>query len=534
MRKHQQRQILELIQTLKEAQALKLYANCQNGALRIGEFIEHIEGGSRGVQTIALLREYCELLRKADQGEICEEPLLEHLLKVKDSVDSELKPDKIEIAFLSYNASMADSIESIYLAAKADPNCDAYWIPIPFFELNADGSFGPMRYEDADCYGGNIECTNWREYNIDARHPDVIFTFAPYDAGNYVTSVHPVYYCERLRELTDLLCYVPYFVVLDDVPEHFTTLAGCVYAHKVIVQSKKVRDTYVRVFKEQYGERFGNPEGKFIALGSPKYDKVVNSRREDFTLPGKWRELIDGRKVVFYNTSIVPILGLNEQCLEKLKFVLDTFRNRDDVALWWRPHPLSEATYQSMRPQFFEEYERIITDYKRGGWGIYDDSSDLHRAIAWSDACYGDLSSIAELVCCSGKMIMEQNHGYCAVGASESSPEKALENCRNHLPFDDEPEDRAKIMNLLLRLPDDEWQKPHKSVYELVLYESNGDKFGVTLGDYLDAIVTEPKAEWLQNREEIMFKYWRNIQHSKSEIGSTGKEIYDFVRKLCI
>jgi hypothetical protein len=238
--------------------------------------------------------------------------------------------------------------------------------------------------------------------------------------------------------------------------------------------------------------------------------------------------LIDGRKVVFYNTSVTPILEANERCLEKLKFVLDTFRNRGDVALWWRPHPLSEATYKSMRPQFLEEYERIVTDYKRGEWGIYDDSSDLHRAIAWSDAYYGDMSSVAELVCCSGKMIMSQNHEYCAVGASESSPETPLGN------FDNEPGDRARILNLLLRLPDDEWQKPHKSVYELVLYESNGDRLGVTLDDYLDAIVAEPKAEWLQNREEIVFKYWRNIQHSKSEIGSTGKEIYDFVRKLCI
>jgi hypothetical protein len=47
MRRYQQRQILELIQTLKEAQALKLYANCQNCALHICEFIERIEGEAR-------------------------------------------------------------------------------------------------------------------------------------------------------------------------------------------------------------------------------------------------------------------------------------------------------------------------------------------------------------------------------------------------------------------------------------------------------------------------------------------------------
>jgi hypothetical protein len=296
MRKHQQGQILELIQTLGEAQSIGLLARCRDCARQIGEFIRYIESESGGVRTIALLEEYRELLLRAENGEIGPEPLQDRLIKIENSVRNELKPNRIEIAFLSYNASMADSIESIYLTAKADPDCDAYWIPIPYFERNPDGSFGQMRYEGADCYGNGIECTDWREYDIEARHPDVIFTFAPYDSGNYVTSVHPAFYCERLRGLTDLLCYIPYFVVWDDAPEHFATLAGCVYAHKVAVQSEKVRGTYIRVFRERYGDSLGRPEDKFVALGSPKFDKVINAGREDFTLPDKWRELIGDKK----------------------------------------------------------------------------------------------------------------------------------------------------------------------------------------------------------------------------------------------
>jgi hypothetical protein len=224
-----------------------------------------------------------------------------------------------------------------------------------------------------------------------------------------VTSVHPVFYCERLREHTDLLCYVPYFVVLDDVPEHFATLAGCIYAHKVIVQSEKVRDTYIRVFKKHYGDSFGKPEDKFVALGSPKYDKVINFRREDFTLPDEWRELIGGRKVIFYNTSVGAILQEDESYLRKLKFVLDTFRNHDNVVLWWRPHPLNKAAYKAMRPQLLEEYEQIVSDYKHGGWGIYDDTADLHRAICWSDAYCGDWSSVVLMYRVTGKPIIIGN-----------------------------------------------------------------------------------------------------------------------------
>jgi hypothetical protein len=266
-----------------------------------------------------------------------------------------------------------------------------------------------MHYEGADHYSDDIECTDWRQYDIEVRHPDVVFTFAPYDSGNYVTSVPPDFYCERLQKLTDLLVYVPYFVVVGKVPDHFCTVAGCMFAHKVVLQSEKIRDTYVRVFGETYGNRFGKPEDKFVALGSPKYDKTANTRREDCPLPDEWHELIGGRKIILYNTNVGAILQGNEQYLKKLRHVLDTFLDRTDVVLWWRPHPLNEATYHSMRPQLLDDYEQIIAGYRRGAWGIYDDTPDLHRAIAWSDAYYGDWSSLVPMYQITGKPEMVAN-----------------------------------------------------------------------------------------------------------------------------
>ena len=404
MRKHQQRQILGLLQTLKEAQSVGLYVDCQDGAVGIGEFIESIVG--EGSRTVALMEDYCELLYKASIGQAGERQLDKHLLQVENTVKSELRPNRIEIVFLSYKADMSDSIESIYLAAKSDPNCDAFWIPVPYFDRKTDGSFGEMRYEGADRYDGNIICTDWREYDIEVRRPDVIFTFNPYDAGNYVTSVHPDYYCERLRNLTDLLVYVPYFVLAGDAPEHFCTVAGCVYAHKVIVQAKKIRDTYIRVFKKAYGNGYGRAEDKFAALGSPKFDRILSSRRECHELPQNWSDLIGDRKAVLFNTSISAMLEKDEQYLIKLRYVLETFRSRDDIVLWWRPHPLVEATYSSMRPQLFEDYKQIVADYKRKNFGIYDDTTNLHRALAWTDACYGDGGSIVSMCQIKGKPVM--------------------------------------------------------------------------------------------------------------------------------
>jgi hypothetical protein len=408
MRKQQQQQILELLDTLREAQSAGLYADAQEGALAVGAFIESVAG--EGTHTVKLLEEYCELLYGASMGKVGGKALRKHLIKLENSVRDELAPDRIEVVFVSYNASMSDSILSIYAAAKADPACDAVWLPVPYFEKNRDGSFGTMHYEGAECYG-DTDCADWREYDIEARRPDAIFTFNPYDASNLVTSVHPDFYCERLRGLTDLLVYVPYFVTADadGFPEHFCTVAGCVYAHKVIVQSEEIRDTYIRVFKKTYGSKLGKPEDKFVALGSPKFDAVLRAKRENCELPDAWRKLIGGRKVIFYNTSVGTILTGGAQYLKKLRHVLDVFRERDDAILWWRPHPLSEATYDSMRPELADEYRRIVAGYKRVGFGIYDDTADLHRAIAWTDAYYGDASSVVRLYKETGKPAMKQN-----------------------------------------------------------------------------------------------------------------------------
>jgi len=409
MRRYQQTQILEVLDTLKEAQSAGLYADCQDGAIGVGEYIEQIAG--EGTRTVAMLEEYCELLYKASIGEVSEKLLKEHITSIDKSVRSELKPNRVEIVFLSYKASMSDSIESIYLAAKADPNCDAFWIPIPYFDRNADGSAGLTHYEGEDNYADYIECTHFRDYDIEARRPDAIFTFNPYDEANYVTSVHPDYYCERLRELTDMLVYVPYFVAADTVAEPYVTLPGCLYAHKVVVQSDIIRDSYIRHYRQNCGDEFGKPEDKFIALGSPKFDKVLNARREDFTLPHGWQKTLRGKKVVFYNTTVTTILACDEQYLRKLRYVIDVFRNREDIALWWRPHPLSEQTYASMRPELIEEYRRIVAEYQREGWGIYDESADLHGAIAWSDAYYGDFSSVAILYEAARKPVFYQSVG---------------------------------------------------------------------------------------------------------------------------
>ena len=116
------------------------------------------------------------------------------------------------------------------------------------------------------------------------------------------------------------------------------------------------------------------------------------------------------KKVIFYNTTVTALLQHNEQYLVKMRDVFRVFyENRDEVALLWRPHPLFGATIQSMRPELGEVYREIVAEYRNAGWGIYDDTMDMDRAVCLSDGYYGDMSSVLWLYQKVRRPVMVQN-----------------------------------------------------------------------------------------------------------------------------
>lgn len=428
MRPYQQRQILETVQTLNEVVTelgKQSDPNVVSGLIsECSEFTNvvknHIDGlTGKETLTSKLLTEYVELLDKYISGEVTKGKLHNQVVRIERSVKTELKPDKIEIAFLPYNASMWDSLESVWLEVKDDPSCDAYVVPIPYYELAPNGDLVKMHYEGGK-YPENVPITNWQEYDIEARRPGVVFIHYAYDDAGRNASIHPDFYSRRLREHCDLLLYIPYFVYAGAYMEdYYTTLPGVLYADRVILQSEEQRQSYIDQYKHYdklngWDGRYGNPAKKFVALGSPKFDKALDSKRDDYYIPEAWEELLyrkDGtrKKVIFYNTHMFKWINGGEPYFKKLQSVFEFFRSRDDVVLWWRPHPNTELNFRRFCPELFDRYMRVVQEYKKAGWGIYDDTSDLHRAIAWSDAYYGDGSSVTELFKVTGKAIYFQN-----------------------------------------------------------------------------------------------------------------------------
>ena len=66
------------------------------------------------------------------------------------------------------------------------------------------------------------------------------------------------------------------------------------------------------------------------------------------------------------------------------------------------------STIESMRSDLVQEYRESVTEYRKAGWGIYDDTADMDRAVCLSDGYYGDWSSVVHLYQKTGKPVMIQ------------------------------------------------------------------------------------------------------------------------------
>ncbi len=407
---------------------LTILEDCQEGAIALGTKIEEVKG--EGHATVAVLEKYCEVLytiHEAILGNVemdvqtAIDLLIDNLTVIDKSTKKEIINKKTAV-FLPYKAAMWDSLESVWMAAEEDPECDAYVVPIPYYDRSMRGQLGELHYEGGQ-YPEYVKVYDYNTFNLECLHPDMLFIHNPYDEYNMATSVHPYFYSKNIKKYTDNLVYIPYFMLDEIKPtdertiktmEHFCTVSGVMHADTVVVQSEAMRQIYIDKLSEFAGESTRPVwEKKILGLGSPKYDKI-RADEANVVIPDEWKKVLhksngEKKKVVLYNVGLGPMLEHKEAMLDKIESVLKTFENeQEEITLLWRPHPLIRETIRSMRPGLAQRYEKIVEDYCAKGFGIFDDTPDLNRAVKISDAYYGDPSSIVMLYKELGKPTMIQ------------------------------------------------------------------------------------------------------------------------------
>ena len=284
--------LVEQVRTGNASSALSELPLLQETAISLGTAIEQKK--RKGKESVSILERYCEALYEAyltlqeglsgdASGEIAADQLAmeqlatDQLIKagncLKDLKEVLERDCKRQVVFLLHSAKHFASLRPLIDALREREDTEVKLMPIPYFDRLGDGSLSEMHYEGEN-FPKEYPITDYRSYNFAVELPDCIVTNSPYDGFNPVWSVDPFFYSEKLKQYTNKLVYIPWFVTDEIDPEnpedgkafynmrYYVTVPGIFHADYTIVQSEGMREAYLEKISRFLEGEEENLEGK--------------------------------------------------------------------------------------------------------------------------------------------------------------------------------------------------------------------------------------------------------------------------------
>lgn len=363
-----------------------IFSMCQQSIDVVGEFIQ-VNFTDCNV-LLDVLEDICKKIFFAAKKTYIDSVLLNDIINDVKSVSDEIEKydtDKAIVLFLPYKASMWDCFHSIYEESIRDERCETYVMPIPYYEK--EGLNREFKYE-CELFDNTLNLLNYSEVDLEQMMPDIIYFHNPYDEKNLVTEVDSKFFSKNLKNYTDMLVYVPYYIsgIFKSEAKMIEKLLlpGVFNADVVICQAM--------IQKEIYSKNKIDSE-KYIVCGNPKFDELINYSKHHSLEQKKNKFGISGdKKVVLVNTSISYFL--NKETWFELYSELFENVSSLDVNVIWRPHPLLEATIKNMRPELYKKYKKFYEFIDSIDNVIIDNSSSPLDAMFIADALISDYSSL--------------------------------------------------------------------------------------------------------------------------------------------
>lgn len=411
-------ELFKKVENKNEDYLFSALQDIQDAVITVGEQLEKELDAPREI--ISHLELFCELLYLLSQSSKQKEKYLTELSKelayVRVTIKNMAAP--YQVVFFPYKAEMWDSLESIWIACNENPLCDCKVVPIPYYHFDSRKDKWVYSHE-IDKFPEYVPVLDYRDYSLDEK-PEAAFIHNPYDQYNYVTRVHSDYYSSNLINYAKKLFYVPYYVKSGFVSPTHKMLPVYFYADYLVVQSESFK----------YGLRDFDYYNNAIVLGSPKLDRIIRLSKEEKNIPREWNAVIQNKKAVMLNTSLAEFLRDGDAYLQKLAYIFDIVRQREDVALIWRPHPLLQSTIESMRPHLLDVYLDLKKRFEEEEIGVFDDTPDIGNTVAISDAYIGEISSsVTNLFQAVGKPLYTLNNYITAPFEREQCQSATLIDC---------------------------------------------------------------------------------------------------------
>ena len=399
----------------RKMQVTENLIKAQENAIEIGTLIEQVKGQNHPL--IRKLEEYCEavfgLYQEASQKkeDVLEEKIenLEHLERQIAQDAETLILQRKEAVFLPFSGKHWTALHSVWETVDGRPDWDVSVVPLPYYYKEYDGSFLDRVYDVSE-YPQDIPLEDYEGFGLALHHPDIIFIQNPYDEWNSVMSIPKEYYSSEIRNYTEQLVYIPYFLVEEFDKEnereywnmnYYCTVPGVVNADRVFVQSPNMKKTYVDKLTDFAGEETRQLwEKKITGLGSPLTDEKRDVMDSDNKYPQEWRGIVQksdgGRKnLIVFCVSMSALLQYKEKMIEKIGEVMEAaFESREEAAFIWKDDAMIDLNEKALGQTLYKKYHALREEAVAGHTMIYAENISDETLAAVCDGYYGAPSAL--------------------------------------------------------------------------------------------------------------------------------------------
>lgn len=419
-----------------------ILGDCQEGAIAMGNLIEGVLG--EGTGTVSLLEEYCELVYEAGESFSTEsiakmdnqlQQVIESVEKnipkdagtflnlIKDVVEEEKnKRDKKLIFFIVSKVSEWKYIENIYNQCISEGD-DAYVMPVPYYDKSFTGKLTKEHYE-GELFDKSLQFMSYEMYDLQAGHPDIIYTQNAFDEANFTCSIAPNYYSSRIKNYTDRLIYVPPFETeeineADDrcigIMEEYAVVPGVIHADTVYAQSDNIRRRYIERLINAAGKDTADIWEEKIQVNPWLKNSKGSSEKNEKDYPLEWNAILKDaedkyKKVLLYVVSAGFVASNSKKAIKKIRRTIEMLNTcSDDIAVIWRLDKAIPEALKDDEENVLEEYHQLINEVKHNGKIVVDETEEMDAVIGLADAFYGDGCVEATKCRVLGKPVMLQN-----------------------------------------------------------------------------------------------------------------------------
>ncbi len=393
----------EISQKAKELNIADMEASAelQGIAVELGTGIESVYG--EGYGPVSALEELCELAYRKGCGEDVSGEISECIERTGELVKSHIR-DRRDIVFIPFSSKHWKYMEPLYRHYKEDESISVHVVAIPYYYRSYDGSLLEEVF-DVSAYPGDIKITDWQTADIENMHPEKIVIQNPFDEWNTVMTVPKRFYSSSLRNCTDELMYVPFFVTDDftDKQEReyrnmdaYVCVPGVINADKIILASETMKDTYIKKimeFTKASGQAALDALDEKIAV-SPEYVYLMKAPPKEASPEGA-----DGRKkTILYFTTISFLAENKNRAVDKIQRVIDTFSaSGGKIDVVWVTQCMDQEI-SKLDKDVADGFGKAVKRFESLGIGEF--GGDIRpegycEIVGRCDAYYGDPSALA-------------------------------------------------------------------------------------------------------------------------------------------